>query len=99
VSADGRDARREELGVHQQPRVDRDRLSVAEVLVGLATDTTVYLSWRGGSLKVNTLTFTIRASDSSWHPGLPGPSAVGSISSSPGLIAIACAAVPRRARI
>ena len=32
---------------------------VAEVLVGLATDTTVYLSRRGGGLQVNTLTFTI----------------------------------------
>ena len=47
-------------------------LSVAEVLVGLATDTTVYLSRQRESLQVNTLTFTIRASDSSWHPGLPG---------------------------
>ena len=34
---------------------------VAEVLVGLATDTTVYLSRRGEALKVNKLTFTIRA--------------------------------------
>jgi len=40
-------------------------LYVAEVLVNLATDTTVYLSRRGGALKVNKLTFTIRASDSS----------------------------------
>jgi len=45
---------------------------VAEVLVGLATDTTVYLSRWGKALKVNKLTFAIRASDSSWHPGLPG---------------------------
>ena len=44
----------------------------AEVLVGLATDTTVYLSRRGGTLKVDKLTFAIRASDSCWHPGLPG---------------------------
>ena len=44
----------------------------AEVLVDLATDTTVYLSRRGKALKVNKLTFTIRASDSAWHPGLPG---------------------------
>ena len=42
---------------------------VAEVLAGLAT---VYLSRRGAALKVNKLTFTIRASDSSWHPRLPG---------------------------
>jgi len=41
-------------------------------LVGLATDTTVYLSRQGEALKVNKPTFTIRASDSSWHPGLPG---------------------------
>ena len=47
-------------------------LLVPEVLVGLATDTTVYLSRRGEALKVSKLTFTIRASDSSWHPGLPG---------------------------
>jgi len=41
---------------------------VAEVLVVLATDTTVYFSrWAA-----NKLAFTIRASDSSWHPGLPG---------------------------
>ena len=40
--------------------------------MGLATDITVYLSRRGEALKVNELTFTIRASDSSWHPGLPG---------------------------
>ena len=44
---------------------DRVHLLVAEVLVGLATDTAVYLSRRGGALKVNKLTFTIRASDSS----------------------------------
>ena len=31
--------------------------------MGLATDTTVYLSRRGGAPKVNKLTFTIRASD------------------------------------
>ena len=42
------------------------------MLVGLATDTTVYLSRRGEVLKVNKLTFTTRASDSSRHPGLPG---------------------------
>ena len=40
--------------------------------MGLATDTTVYLSRRGGALKVKKMTFTIRASNSSWHPGLPG---------------------------
>ena len=45
---------------------------VAEVLVGLATDTKVYLSRREEALKVNKLTFTIRASDFAWHPGLPG---------------------------
>ena len=39
--------------------------------MGLATDTTVYLSRRGEALKVYKLTFTIRTSDSSWHPGLP----------------------------
>ena len=38
--------------------------------MGLATDTTVHLSRRGGVLKVKELTFAIRASDSSWHPGL-----------------------------
>ena len=47
-------------------------LLVAEVLVGLATDTTVYSSQWGEALQVNKLTFTIRASDSSWRPGLPG---------------------------
>ena len=41
-----------------------DLALVAEVLVGLATDTTVYLSRRGKALKVDKLTFTIRASDS-----------------------------------
>ena len=46
----------------------RCRLLVAEVLVGLATDTTVYLSRRGEALKVNELTFA----HSSWHPGPPG---------------------------
>ena len=46
----------------------RRRVLVAEVLVGLATDTTVYLTRRGG----DRLTFTIHASDFSWHPGLPG---------------------------
>ena len=48
------------------------KLSVAEVLVGLATDTTVYLSLWGGALKVTILTFTILISESSLHPGLPG---------------------------
>ena len=47
-------------------------LLVAEVLVGLATDTTVYLSRQGEALKVNKWTFTIRDSNSPWHPGLPG---------------------------
>ena len=47
-------------------------LIVAEVLVGVATDATVFLSRWGEALEVNELTFTIRASDSSWHPGLPG---------------------------
>ena len=46
--------------------------SVAQVLVGLAMDTPVYCSRRFETLEVNTLTFTIRASDSSWHPRLPG---------------------------
>ena len=45
---------------------------VAEVLVGLATDTTIYLSRQGGVLKVDMLIFTIRASDSSWRPRLQG---------------------------
>ena len=45
---------------------------LAEGFVGLATDTILHLSRRGEALKVNELTFTIRASDSSWHPGLPG---------------------------
>ena len=45
---------------------------VAGVSSGLATDTTVHLSGQGGALKINRLTLTIRASDSSWHPGLPG---------------------------
>ena len=49
-----------------------EHLLVEEVVVGLATNTTVYLSRRGDALKVNKLTFTIRTSDSSWHPGLPG---------------------------
>ena len=40
--------------------------------MGLATDTTVYFSRREEARKVNRLTFTIRASDSSWHPGLSG---------------------------
>ena len=40
--------------------------------MGLATDTTVYLSLREKALKVSKLTLTIRASDSSWHPGLSG---------------------------
>ena len=43
----------------------------AEVLVGLATDITVYSSRRGDALQVKKMIFTIRASDSSWHPGLP----------------------------
>jgi hypothetical protein len=46
-------------------------LLVAEVLVSLAKDTTVYFSRREKALKVNQLNFIIRASDSSWHPGLP----------------------------
>ena len=47
--------------------------SVADVLVGLATDTTLYVSRRGEALQANKLTFTIRAADSSWHPDLPCP--------------------------
>ena len=39
-------------------------LGLAEVLVGLATDPTVYLSRRGGTLKVNKLTFTCGAEQS-----------------------------------
>ena len=46
--------------------------SVAVVLMGLAKTITIYLSRRRGALDVYTLTFTIRASDSSWHPGHPG---------------------------
>ena len=38
----------------------------------LATDKTVCLSLWGQAPLVNKLTFSIRASDSSWHPGLPG---------------------------
>ena len=44
----------------------------SEALVGLATDTTVYLSRRGEALTVNKMTFTTRSFDPSWHPGLPG---------------------------
>ena len=55
-----------------RPPAPQDCKLAAEVLVGLEPDTTVYLSRRGEALKVNKLTFTIRASDSSWHPGLPG---------------------------
>ena len=46
--------------------------------MGLATDTTVYLSGGEKRVKSTKLTFTIRASDSSWrlrrpgHPLLPG---------------------------
>jgi hypothetical protein len=47
--------------------VPQDHLYVAQVLVGLATDTTVYLSRQGEALKVNKLTCTIRASDFSLH--------------------------------
>ena len=43
-------------------------LLVAQVLLGLATEATVYLSRR----EVNKLTFTIRDFDSSWHSGLLG---------------------------
>ena len=50
----------------------RSFVLVAEVLVGLATDSTVYSSRWDEALKVNKLTFIIRAFDSSWHPGLPG---------------------------
>ena len=39
--------------------------------MGLATDTTVYLRRRGKALEVNKRIFTIRASDSAWHFGLP----------------------------
>jgi len=39
-------------------------LLVAEVLVSLAKDTTVYFSRREKALKVNQLNFIIRASDS-----------------------------------
>ena len=37
----------------------------------LATDKTVNLRRREQALKVNKLTFVIRASDYSWNPGLP----------------------------
>ena len=37
----------------------------------LATDKTVHLSLWGQAPLVNKLTFSIRASDSAWHPGLP----------------------------
>ena len=51
--------------LHQQQlhlqHLPRQKLEVAEVLVGLATDTTVYLSRRGEALKVNKLTFTNQA--------------------------------------
>jgi len=57
--------------VDRVERIAPVALLVAEVLAGLATDTTVYLSRRGEALKVNKLTFAIRASDSSWHPGRP----------------------------
>ena len=43
-------------------------LFVVEVLVDLATDT-VYLSRRGGALKVKKSAFTIRAADSAWPSG------------------------------
>ena len=52
--------------VYHTYNVVQHNLLVAEVLAGLATDTTVHLRRRG----VNKLTFTIRAS--SRHPGLPG---------------------------
>ena len=58
--------------VRQTQHLPRQKLEVAEVLVGLATDTTVYLSRRWEALKVNKLTFAIRASDFSWHPGRLG---------------------------
>ena len=41
-------------------------------MVGLATDTIVDLSRRGGALKVIKLIFIILAADFSWYPGLPG---------------------------
>ena len=59
-----------DAGAHKS----RASLSVAEVLVGLATDTRVYSNRRGEVLRVNALAFTIRAFDSSWHPGLLGRS-------------------------
>ena len=47
-------------GGAESPGHARNLISVAEVLVGLATDTPVYLSRRGGALKANNMTFTIR---------------------------------------
>ena len=41
--------------------------------MGLATQTNFTRAGGGGALKVNTLTFTIHASESSWHPELSGP--------------------------
>ena len=58
--------------LHRRQSPQLRALLVTEVLVGLATDTTVYLSRRGEALKVNKLTLAIRASVSSWHPGRPG---------------------------
>jgi len=48
------------------------QLLVAEVSVDLATDTTVHSIQREEARKVNKLTFTTHASESSRHPGLPG---------------------------
>ena len=53
----------------------------AEVVVGLATDTTVYLSRREEALDV-ILTFTIRASVAPWAPRTPSISCEGTASSS-----------------
>ena len=68
---------RDQDGVQKRPQRPRLVLLpplcqlVAEVLVGLATDTTGYLSRWGDVRKVDELTVIIRASDSSWHPAPP----------------------------
>ena len=55
-----------------EPAACRIKVLAAEFLVGLATDTIVSLNRRGEALEAITLTFSIRASDSLRHPGLPG---------------------------
>ena len=50
----------------------RVEVLVAEVFVGLATDTTVYLSGRWDARKVNELIYHSRASDPWWRPNARG---------------------------